>query len=105
MMKRNNIMQSSTYTLRGKEIEFSAYTIPLGTEFVLGKRAWKLMAREENHPDFLTFKEVSACAHTPDRIYNPSEIDEMHKLGVRFYIWADACGDVVEAVYASGGAK
>lgn len=71
--------------------QFSAYKIPIGTEFVLGKRRWCLVVRMEFNPDFLTFREVSQSPHTPDRIFNPSEIDALHELGVVFRTPALLC--------------
>ncbi len=69
-----------------RQIEFNAYAIPLGSEFVLGKRRWRLIKRDENHPDFMTFKETSTGAHTPDRIFNPSEVQGLYDLGVEFLV-------------------
>lgn len=68
----------------GRVFEFSAYKLPLGTEFTLGKRRWRLVERMKEHPDFLTFKEVTVAPHTPERIFNPSEIDALFDLGVTF---------------------
>lgn len=71
---------------KSRGFEFSAYKIPIGTEFVLGKRKWRLIEVQDYHPDFMTFREVSASPHTPDRIFNPSEIDSLYQLGVVFMV-------------------
>lgn len=66
--------------------QFSAYTLPLGSEYVLGKRRWKLVWRDINAPDHMAFRETSEGAGTPDRIMNPSEVDALFNLGVEFMV-------------------
>lgn len=66
--------------------KFSAYTLPLGSEFTLGKRRWRLIYRDPGHPDHLHFREFSAGASTPDRVMNPSEVDALFELGVEFMV-------------------
>lgn len=65
-------------------MEFSPYLLPLGTEFTLGKCRWRLIAMDAEHPDFMTFREVSVGAHTPDRVFNPSEVQDLYDRGVVF---------------------
>lgn len=67
-----------------KTMEFNAYLLPIGSEFTLGKRRWRLVLMDDFHPDFMTFHEISAGAHTPDRVFNPSEIQALFELGVQF---------------------
>ena len=67
-------------------LEFSAYKLPVGTEFSLGKRRWRLVERMSEHPDWLTFREISPGASTPDRVMNPSEVEELHARGVVFMV-------------------
>lgn len=73
-------------TTPAESFKFSAYRLPLGSEFVLGKRRWRLVMRQGRHPDFMTFQETSEGAHTPDRVFNPSEIDSLYDLGVVFLV-------------------
>jgi len=65
---------------------FSAYALPVGSEFTLGKRRWRLASKLADHPDLMTFVEVSAGANTPDRVFNPSEVDDLYRLGVTFWV-------------------
>ncbi len=67
-------------------MEFDPYLLPMGTEFSLGKRRWRLIHMDSMHPDFMVFTEVSDGAHTPDRTFNPSEIQALYDLGVVFYV-------------------
>lgn len=69
-----------------KTFEFSAYRLPIGTEFVLGKRRWRLQSRMSEHPDHLVFIEVSPGANTPLRVFNPSEVDHLYRLGIEFLV-------------------
>lgn len=73
-------------TLPADSFRFSAYRLPIGSEFVLGKRRWRFVERQDHHPDFMTFRETSEGAHTPDRVFNPSEIDSLYDLGVTFMV-------------------
>lgn len=66
--------------------KFSAYKLPIGSEFVLGRRRWRLIHRDPGHPDHMCFREFSTGASTPDRVMNPSEVDAMYDLGVEFMV-------------------
>lgn len=79
-------MNETTKTKPAECFKFSAYTLPLGSEFVLGKRRWKLMWRDAGHPDHMMFRETSEGASTPDRVMNPPEVDALFRLGVEFMV-------------------
>lgn len=73
------------FTRKGIE-NFSAYVLPIGTEFVLGKRRWRLESKMSEHPDWQTWIEVSVGANTPPRVFNPSEIEHLFNLGITFNV-------------------
>ncbi len=75
--------------LRDDTAKYNAYELPIGTTMILGRRRWKLVLQSAEHPDWLTWRETSSGANTPDRVMNPSEVQALMDIGIPFE-YADA---------------
>lgn len=62
----------------------TAYTLPPGTEIVIGKRRWKLVHRMKFHPDLMRFTETTTGEHEPMyRGMYPSEVQALMDAGFK----------------------
>lgn len=54
----------------------TAYSLPIGTQIVIGKRRWMLVHRMKFHPDVMRFRETTGDEPDPMRARGmyPSEV-------------------------------
>lgn len=62
----------------------NAYCLPYGSTMKLGKRTWELFHMQDEHPGWQVWKEITHCCNTPNRTFNPSEVQALIDIGVPF---------------------
>lgn len=67
---------------------FSPYILPIGSEFTLGKRRWRLVGRMDHHPDHMTFDETTGGEPEPIKgaVFYPSMIQHLYDAGIVFRV-------------------